>query len=38
VPITYADITRAARDLDYRPTTDLEAGVRAFWDWYRARA
>ncbi len=37
VPVTYADITRAARDLDYRPTTDLPTGVRAFWDWYRAR-
>jgi UDP-glucuronate 4-epimerase len=37
VPITYADITRASRDLDYRPTTDLDAGVRAFWAWYRSR-
>ena len=38
VPVTYADITRAARDLAYRPATDFPTGLRAFWDWYRARA
>jgi UDP-glucuronate 4-epimerase len=37
VPITYADVTRAARDLDYRPTTAFPDGLRAFWDWYTAR-
>jgi UDP-glucuronate 4-epimerase len=35
VPLTYADITNAARDLDYRPTTGVEEGVARFWDWYR---
>ena len=33
VPITFADVTRAARELGYAPTTDLEDGVRAFWTW-----
>jgi len=35
VPITYADITNAKRDLDYQPVTSLEDGVAAFWDWFR---
>jgi UDP-glucuronate 4-epimerase len=35
VPVTYADITGSARDLGYAPTTGVEEGVRAFWDWYR---
>jgi len=35
VPITYADITRAVRDLDYRPQTDFATGLRAFYAWYR---
>jgi hypothetical protein len=25
------------RDLAYAPRTGVEAGVRAFWDWYRTR-
>jgi UDP-glucuronate 4-epimerase len=33
VPVTYADITNAARDLGYAPTTTVEDGVRAFWRW-----
>jgi UDP-glucuronate 4-epimerase len=36
VPVTYADVARAARDLGYAPATGLEAGVRAFWSWYQA--
>jgi len=35
VPVTYADITRASRDLGYQPTTTVEAGIRRFWDWFR---
>jgi UDP-glucuronate 4-epimerase len=35
VPITFADVSRAARDLDYRPTVALPDGVRAFWKWYQ---
>jgi len=36
VPITYADVTRAARDLGYAPTTPVREGVARFWAWYRA--
>lgn len=38
VPVTFADITNAARDLGYRPTTGVEDGVREFWTWYQASA
>ena len=34
VPATFADISKAARLLDYHPTTSVEAGVTAFWEWY----
>ncbi len=37
VPLTYADITNAARDLDYRPTTTPAEGIARFWDWYVAQ-
>jgi UDP-glucuronate 4-epimerase len=37
VPITFADITNSARDLGYSPTTGVEDGIRAFWDWYQAQ-
>ncbi len=37
VPVTYADITRAQHDLDYRPQTDFPTGLAAFWDWYQHR-
>lgn len=33
VPVTYADITLAARDLGYAPATSLDDGLRAFWRW-----
>jgi len=36
VPITYADITGAARDLGYAPAIGLEEGLRAFWRWAQA--
>jgi UDP-glucuronate 4-epimerase len=35
VPDTYADVTALARDVGYRPSTDLAQGVRRFVDWYR---
>lgn len=35
VPITYADISRAERDLGYRPTTPLKAGLDAFVAWFQ---
>jgi UDP-glucuronate 4-epimerase len=36
VPITYADISRAQRELGYQPSTDIEQGVRLFVDWFKA--
>ncbi len=38
VPITYADITLAARDLDYRPDYPLERGLAEFAAWLKARS
>jgi len=32
---TYADITKAARDLDYQPATSIEAGLEQFAAWLR---
>jgi UDP-glucuronate 4-epimerase len=37
VPVTFADITNAARDLDYAPTTTVREGLQRFWAWYRAK-
>jgi UDP-glucuronate 4-epimerase len=35
VPITFADVSKAQRDLGYSPATDIEAGVQRFVEWYR---
>jgi UDP-glucuronate 4-epimerase len=35
VPFTHADISLAASELDYRPTTDITRGLDSFVDWYR---
>ena len=35
VPDTYADVSELITDLDYRPGTPIEVGVRRFVDWYR---
>jgi UDP-glucuronate 4-epimerase len=35
VPDTAADVDALARDVGYRPCTELEVGVRHFVDWYR---
>jgi UDP-glucuronate 4-epimerase len=35
VPITFADITNATRDLDFAPVTRLDEGLRAFWRWFQ---
>lgn len=32
--ITYANIDRARRILDYQPTTSIETGIRKFVEWY----
>jgi UDP-glucuronate 4-epimerase len=38
VPITYADVTRAGRDLGYAPKVAIEDGVPRFVAWYREQA
>jgi len=35
VPVTYADISRARAELDYRPQVDLPEGLARFVDWFR---
>jgi UDP-glucuronate 4-epimerase len=35
VPITYADVDDLMRDVGFRPTTSLEAGIEQFVNWYR---
>jgi len=35
VPDTYADVDALVRDVDYRPATPVEEGVRRFVEWYR---
>ncbi len=37
VPITFADIRRAQRELGYQPGTDLETGLGRFVAWFRGR-
>ena len=34
MPQTYADVSLAERELDYRCTTPVEVGVKQFCDWY----
>jgi UDP-glucuronate 4-epimerase len=36
VPDTWADVDALARDVGYRPGTDLETGVKQFVEWYLA--
>jgi UDP-glucuronate 4-epimerase len=36
VPATWADIDDLARDLNFRPRTSIETGIRRFVEWYRA--
>lgn len=35
VPLTFANIDLARRELGYEPKTDVRAGLERFWDWYR---
>ena len=37
VMITYADVSRARKDLGYEPTTPLREGLARFLEWYRER-
>ena len=34
LPDTWADVDALARDVGYRPSTDLESGVKQFVEWY----
>jgi len=34
LPDTFADVAALARDMGYRPSTDLETGVKRFVEWY----
>jgi UDP-glucuronate 4-epimerase len=34
-PITYADITKARRLLDYNPQISVQEGMAKFWTWYQ---
>lgn len=36
VPCTYADLTKAAQDLGYRPAVTLRSGLARFHDWLRS--
>jgi len=35
VPVTYADISKAKRFLDYHPSVNIEEGIARFVDWYK---
>jgi UDP-glucuronate 4-epimerase len=32
---TYADVSDLVADVDYKPSTSIEEGVKNFVDWYR---
>lgn len=32
---TFADVSELARDLGFKPTTDIETGIKRFVEWYR---
>lgn len=36
VPATYANVDDLVRDMDFKPQTTIEEGIRRFVDWYRA--
>jgi len=38
VPVTYADVTKANRELGYAPQVPFAEGVRRFVEWYRERS
>ncbi len=38
VPDTYADVDDLIKDVDYRPATPVEEGVRRFVEWYQGYA
>jgi UDP-glucuronate 4-epimerase len=36
VPITYADINRAQKELNYKPQVCIEEGIGKFVDWFKS--
>ena len=34
VPETWADVNELINQMDYKPETDIESGVKSFIDWY----
>ena len=36
VPITYADVDDLIKDVDFKPATLIEAGIKKFVEWYRS--
>lgn len=34
-PVTFADVSKARRLLDFSPRTTLDDGLERFWEWYR---
>ena len=36
VPATYADVADLVKDINFKPDTPIEEGVRNFVDWYLA--
>lgn len=38
VPVTYADVAELVADVDFKPKTEIENGMRRFVDWYRHAA
>jgi len=37
VPVTFADISLAKRELDFDPKTDIKTGISYFVDWYKEK-
>ena len=35
VPLTYADLTKAKRLLDYEPKVSIEEGIKNFYEWFK---
>ncbi len=36
VPATYADVDDLVQDIDFKPDTPVETGIRRFTEWYRS--
>jgi len=36
VPDTYADVEDLVRDVDYKPSTSVDEGIKNFAQWYKS--